>query len=290
MHNLGQLLHGTVLATHAQKEGATNNDERRREIIRRMYLLGYIGAQELAADLEVDASTIRRDLHALASAGLVQRTHGGARVPAGATDLPYALKEQEHRAAKAAIGRAAAALVRDGESVMLDSGSTVYAVALHLRYRRQLTVIVNDLRAAILVADFPSARLLVPGGEQLASNYALVSEYAASFAHDLRVDWAFLGADAIDIRAGITNTNTLEVPLKRAMLASARQAVVVADSSKFGRRALVRVADLDDVERIVTDDGLPLGLAAPYGDRLQRVPVELLDAGANANAGPAVPT
>jgi DeoR family transcriptional regulator, aga operon transcriptional repressor len=255
----------------------TITDERRREIVRRMYLRGYIGAQELAVDFEVDTSTIRRDLNALESAGLVQRTHGGARVPAGATDVPYALKEQEHRAAKAAIGRAAAALVGDGESVMLDSGSTVYAVALHLRERKQLTAIVNDLRTAVLVADFTSARLLVPGGEQLASNYALISETAASFVDDLRVDWAFLGADAIDAQAGVTNTNTLEVPLKRAMLASARHVIVVADSSKFGRTALVRVADLDEVERIVTDDGLPPALAAPFGERVARVPVALPD-------------
>jgi DeoR/GlpR family transcriptional regulator of sugar metabolism len=270
-------LHGLVLGLHDTREGTavTSTDERRREIVRRMYLMGYVGAGELAASLAVDASTIRRDLHALASAGLLQRTHGGARVPAGATDLPYAIKEREHRAAKAAIGGAAAALVRDGETLMLDSGSTVYEVALRLRGRRELTVIANDLRIAHLVADFPSARMLVPGGEQLASNYALVSDHAVSFVQDLRVDWTFLGADAIDGDAGITNTNTLEVPLKRAMLASARHTVVVADSSKFNRQTLVRVADLDEVERFITDDGLAPDLAAAYGDRVQRVPVEM---------------
>ena len=254
-----------------------------------MYLMGYVGAGELAASLEVDTSTIRRDLHALAIAGLLERTHGGARVPAGAADLPYAIKEREHRSAKVAIGRAAAALVRDGESVILDSGSTVYEVALHLRDRHELTVIVNDLRTARLVAEFPSVRLLVPGGEQLASNFALVSEHAVSFVDDLRVDWAFLGADAVDVETGITNTNTLEVPLKRAMLASARHAIVVADSSKFGRRTLVRVADLDEIERIVTDDELAPNVAASYGDRVMRVPLDAVPVDASGNGAALAP-
>ncbi len=248
-------------------------DERRREIVRRMYLTGYVSARELAASLAVDASTIRRDLDGLARAGLVERTHGGARVPPGANDVPYSIKERERQAAKTAIGRAAAAFVRDGDSVILDSGSTVYEVAVALRNRRDLTVIANDLRIAYLVADIPSVRLLVPGGQQLSSNYALVADHAVSFMQELRVEVAFLGADAIDLEPGITNTNTLEVPLKQAMIASARTAVVVADSSKFGSRALVRVADVDQVDRIITDDELAPDVAALYGDRLLLVPL-----------------
>lgn len=249
-------------------------DERRREIVRRMYLSGYVAARELALSLAVDTSTIRRDLDVLARAGLLERTHGGARVPQGAADVPYAIKERERQAAKTAIGRVAAQVVRDGDTLMLDSGSTVYAVAAALRDRRDLTVIVNDLRTAHLVADIPSVRLIVPGGEQLSSNYALVADHAVSVVQELRVEWAFIGADAIDLETGITNTNTLEVPLKQAMIASARTTVVVADSSKFGRRALVRVADVGEVHRIVTDDELPLETAARYGERLQLVPAQ----------------
>lgn len=238
-----------------------------------MYLTGYVSAQELAESLEVDASTIRRDLQVLAGAGLLERMHGGARVPAGSADVPYAIKERERRAAKAAIGQSAAALVRDGDSVILDSGSTVYEVAAHLAERHDLTVIVNDLRTAQVVAEFPSARVLVPGGEQISSNYALISDHAVAYVQELRVEWTFLGADAVDVDAGITNTNTLEVPLKRAMLAAARHTVLVADSSKFGHRMLVRVADLDEIGRIITDDELPPDVASAYGHRLERVAV-----------------
>src|SRR5919202_3328806 len=99
-------------------------DQRRREIVRRLYLIGYVQARELAEELRVDASTIRRDLDALSRDGHLQRTHGGARPLAGAIDMPYEFKQGERLAAKQAIVRAAAALVGDGDSVVLDSGST----------------------------------------------------------------------------------------------------------------------------------------------------------------------
>ncbi len=247
--------------------------QRRREILRQLFLTGYVEAKELAVTLGVDSSTIRRDLDALARAGHLQRTHGGARVLAGAVDVPYVVKQQEQLPAKDAIAAAACELVRDGDSVLLDSGSTTHQLAVALAARHDLTVVTNDLRIGQLVADYPGVRLLVSGGERLSSTYTLFGERAVSFVEDLRVDWTFLGADAIDVEAGITNTNTLEIPLKRAMIAVARSTVVVADSSKFGRRALVRVADLDEVDLVLTDEELDADAAATYGERVQRVPL-----------------
>jgi DeoR family transcriptional regulator of aga operon len=249
------------------------SEERRREIVRRLYLTGYVEARELAVTLGVDASTIRRDLDALSRAGHVQRSHGGARLLAGAVDLPYAIKQRERLAAKGAVGRAAAELVADGDSVVIDSGSTTYELATRLRARQNLTIVTNDLRIAQLVADFPGVHLLVPGGELLRSTYTLAGERAVAFVQELSVEWTFLGADAIDSGSGVTNTNTIEVPLKRTMLAVARTAVVLADSSKFGRRALVRVAEIEEVDRVITDDDLPDDLAGGFAGRLQRVPV-----------------
>lgn len=248
-------------------------EQRRREIVRRLYLTGYAGARELAEALGVDASTIRRDLDALARAGQVQRTHGGARLLADALDLPYEIKQGEHLAAKEAVGRAAADLVVSGASIVIDSGSTTYELATHLRARQDLTIVTNDLRIAHLVSEFQGVRLLVTGGELLRSTYTLFGDRAVAFVGELSVDWTFLGADAIDTGSGITNTNTVEIPLKRAMLAVADTAVVLADSSKFGQRALVRVAEIAEVDRVITDDGLPDDVAAGYGNVLHRVPV-----------------
>ncbi len=245
-------------------------EQRRRDILRQLYLTGYVGARQLAGSLDVDVSTIRRDLDALAGEGHLERTHGGARTRPGAVDLPYAIKQQEHQPAKRAIAIAAAALVRDGDSLVIDSGSTTYELAVELRIRTNLTIVTNDLRVAQAVVAYPGVRLLVTGGELLPATFTLFGDRAIAFVADLRVDWTFLGADAIDVEAGITNTNTLEVPMKRTMLGVARNRIVVVDSSKFGQHALVRVAALDEVDRIVTDDGLAEEAAAPYGERLLR--------------------
>jgi DeoR family transcriptional regulator of aga operon len=245
-------------------------EQRRREIVRRLYLRGYVEARELAAELGVDTSTIRRDLDALSRAGHMRRTHGGARLLSGAVDLPYEIKRRERLAAKQAIGRAAAELVANGHSVALDSGSTTYELAVQLRARQDLTIVTNDIRIGQLVASYPGVRLLVTGGELLRSTYTLVGDRVVAFIRELSVDWAFLGADAIDA-GGITNTNTIEISIKRAMLAVARTTAVVADSSKFGRRALVRVAAIGEVDRVITDGELSDELAGGFGRALQRV-------------------
>ncbi|MBA0127184.1 DeoR/GlpR transcriptional regulator [Haloechinothrix sp. YIM 98757] len=246
---------------------------RRREILHRLLADGYVEARELANRMGVDTSTIRRDLDALARAGQVQRTHGGARpAPGVAGELPYAMKQTERRGEKTAIAAAAAALVRPGDTVILDSGSTTYEVAAALRTHESLTVITNDLRIAKFVATVPDIRLLVTGGELLGSVYTLVGDRAEAFLADYAADWTFLGADAIHPAAGITNTNTLEVPIKRAMIAAAVSTIVVTDSSKFGHHTLAKVAALDEITQIITDPQLPTGTAEQYGDQLTRTP------------------
>ncbi|KWW97272.1 DeoR/GlpR transcriptional regulator [Carbonactinospora thermoautotrophica] len=247
---------------------------RQREILHRLLVDGYVEAKELAASLGVDTSTIRRDLDALARTGQVQRTHGGARPVLGrAVDVPYATKKSERVKEKVAIAVAAASRVRNGDTVILDSGSTTYEVAVALRHKKRLTVITNDLRIGKFVATLPDVRLLVTGGELLGSVFTLVGERAVSFVEDYNADWTFLGADAIDPVAGITNTNTLEVPLKRAMIAAGDTTVVVVDSSKFGQRALAKVATLDEVDLILTDAELPEDAAQAYGDHVVRAPI-----------------
>ncbi|HEY9312100.1 DeoR/GlpR family DNA-binding transcription regulator [Williamsia sp.] len=231
--------------------------ERRREIVQRLHADGYVEAKMLSEELGVDTSTIRRDLDELVRVGQVARTHGGAR-PTGKTtfEIPYAVKAGERRAEKAAIARIAAEHVKEGDTVILDSGSTTYQVAVALRHTSDLTFITNDLRTAAFVATVPGARLLVTGGELLNSVFTLIGDRAIEFFADYSAAWAFLGADAVDPVAGITNTNTLEVPLKRAMIAAATKTIVVADSSKFGNRALAKVAALDEVDLFITDSGV----------------------------------
>lgn len=254
--------------------------QRRREIRRRLATAGFVGTRDLASELRVNVSTIRRDLDGLARAGLVLRTHGGAVLaphPASdqLVDLPYAMKENERVAQKQAIGAFAAGLVHDGDSLVLDSGSTTFAVAQALADRRGLTVATNDLRIAHHLAAQGGVRLVVPGGQLLERVFTLVGPVTVDNLAGLHVDWAFLGADAVDLDAGVTNRNTMEVPIKQAMLGSAARAVLVADSSKFGRRAMAPVCGVDAFSHVVTDEGLDRADARLYGQRLVQVPTDV---------------
>lgn len=254
-------------------------ERRRRDICDLVEQSGYVESSQLASKLGVNISTIRRDLGALSEAGLIQRTHGGAMpvLDGNAVDVPYEVKKRHHLAEKRAIARHAANLVRDGDSLVLDSGSTTFALAQVIRGRRGLTVATNDLRIAHYLAEGGGIRLMVTGGQLIDTVFTLVGPSALSNLETLHVDWAFLAADAVDPGAGVMNVNTVEVPIKQAMLAAAARRVLLADSSKFGRRALATVVSIDAFDFVITDAGLPAELRRPYEDRLVCVPVASKD-------------
>ena len=156
----------------------------------------------------------------------------------------------------------------------MDSGSTIYALAEAIRGRSDLTVATNDLRIAHFLAEGGGVRLLVTGGQLIDSVFTLVGPNALTSLAGLQVDWAFLGADAVDLEGGVTNVNTVEVPIKQAMLHAAARKVLLADSSKFGRRALAAVVGIDAFDHVITDEGLGFGVARRYGERLVCVPVD----------------
>jgi len=254
--------------------GVAMGKQRREEILGRLHRHGYVSVRQLAQDYGVDSSTIRRDLDTMAELGMVERSHGGATLPAEPAEIPYDVKVETNVAQKRAIARAVAEMVPHERSLLLDSGSTTLEVARALRAHRGMTVITNDLRVAAEVANQGDVRLIVLGGEALPAVYTLASERAVGLIREFHVDFAVMGADAVGPK-GITNINSNEVSMKRAMLDAADQVIVVADSSKFGRPALVRVASLDKVDLIVTDEGLSEEAAAEYATTIRRVPAEI---------------
>lgn len=266
---------------------------RRSTILNQVLRTGYVEARQLAEDFGVDVSTIRRDLAVLAGSGELHRTHGGARVNEavrvgtaarlglgvgtegaegavgnGIVDVSYTETQQSRLLAKRAIAASGCAEVQDGDSVLLDSGSTTFQLAVALADRQDLTVITNDLSIAYLVSEYPGIHLLIAGSELLKSTHTLVGRHAADFVADLRADWAFLGVAGIDVEAGITITNTIEVPFKRSVIDAGSKVIVLADSAKFDQRALVRVANLDEIDYLVTDTGLTAAQRRRYGDRV----------------------
>ncbi|MFD7710533.1 DeoR/GlpR family DNA-binding transcription regulator [Streptomyces sp. NPDC059785] len=250
--------------------------ERRRFMLERVRARGYAGAQELAREFCVDGSTVRRDLAQLERAGLVRRTRGGVLPadPAEAVDTPYDVRRNQRAGAKRALGEAAAELVEDGQSVIIDNGSTMYQVAAALRQRQNLTVITNDLMVALCLSGHPGAQLHMTGGVMLDTVYTLVGPGAVASLRGLHVDWAFLGAEGVHPKAGITNVNVVEIAVKQAMIEAAERVAIVADSSKLGRRSLAPVCDLNAVSALITDDELPTDQRAAYGPNLRCVTVE----------------
>lgn len=233
--------------------------QRQERILEQVTLTGGARVSDLVELLGVSDMTIRRDIAALARKGLVARVHGGATAVSGrSADEPgFAAKSGLQTLEKAAIAEAAADLVSPGDSVALSAGTTTYAVAGHLRRVPNLTVVTNSLPVAELL--HASARddltVILTGGVRTPSD-ALVGPVAVSALRSLHVDWLFLGVHGFDARAGFTSPNLVESETNRALIASARQVVVTADSTKWGVVGLSSMARLDEVDVLVTDEGL----------------------------------
>jgi len=245
--------------------------ERRLQIVELIRERGYINAGELSELFAVDSSTIRRDLSSLEKSGRLIRTHGGV-LPAQDAhqgDTPYNVRRNMNMSGKAAIAQAALDYIKDGQSIILDNGSTVFQLALALKARKNITVITNDLMIAMQLSQHPSITLHVAGGLMLDNVYTLVGPETVQKFENIHTDWAFIGAEGVHPQSGITNINTVEIPIKQAMIASANQTIVLADSSKLGYKAFAHVCGLDAITRVISDDEGGLKQRSAYGKKLE---------------------
>lgn len=249
--------------------------ERRKLILLMINEKGYLNAGELSIQFGVDSSTIRRDLMLLENSGQVMRTHGGILPIASSShaDTPYNVRRQMNGGAKSAIGHYAASLVQDGQSLILDNGSSVFELALALRDKKNLTILTNDINTAFTLSQYPQITLHVAGGLMLDNVYTLVGQDTISKIESMHVDWAFLGAEGVHYEQGLTNINTIEIPVKQAMIRAADQTVVLADSSKMGYRALSHVCGLDKIDRVITDNTQPIKQRSKYGDKVHVIKI-----------------
>ncbi len=226
---------------------------RKAQILEIIQSRGFQTVRDLATEIQVDESTVRRNLEKLEALDLVRRTHGGAS-PVQPTETPALIKQNIHAAEKKAIGQAMADRILDGQVILLDSGSTTLEVAKALK-NSLLTVVTNDLRIGMEVASKPGINLVFIGGELLPDLYTMWGPTAVQQIEQLRVEVAIFGADAVN-ENGIYNNTSYEIESKRAMMAIASQAFFVADSSKFHRKALFKVFGLENFLTGITDDYL----------------------------------
>lgn len=230
---------------------------------------GFVAVADASARLGVSEVTVRTDLTALAARGVARRVHGGAVAAASVREASVEATAERDAGLKRAIGTAAAALVTSGSSVMLDVGSTTHAVAAALVARTDLSdvvVITNGLKIALtLEAAIPRFTVIVTGGNLRPLQHSLVDALAVDTLRGLHADLAILGCTGVaDDR--VTNVNLPEAAVKRAMIAASSSSVLVADSSKFGRRDLSAVAPLAAFGTVVTAG--PEAVAVPPATRL----------------------
>lgn len=237
--------------------------ERRSRIQSAVRQQGAARVVDLAESLNVSEMTIRRDIDALAADGFVDKVHGGARLPntSATTDDSFATHARRSIAEKHAIAKSAAALVAPGMSVGLAGGSTVWELARALRGVSDLSIVTNSLPIADVFArpnrvDEPYTQTVVLTGGVRTATDALVGPVAGRALEALHCDIVFLGVRGVDVQAGLTLSNLLEAETARSFIAAGREAVVLADSSKWRKVGLTTIADIHDIDRIVVDDGL----------------------------------
>jgi DeoR/GlpR family transcriptional regulator of sugar metabolism len=209
----------------------------------------------LATELDCSEMTVRRDLETLERIGGLRRVHGGAvRMYLSAEEAPYGIRALENSGVKAAIGIATADLLAEGETVILDGGSTAMEVARAINDRR-LTVMPLALRPVFELDGCPGIKLLLPGGEVRAGELSLIGTLTESAFAELRFDTFVMGICGIDTKAGVTTHLLAEAAVKRAATRTSRRVIAVADASKLGQVAFGHVCDLADLDVLVTDAG-----------------------------------
>jgi DeoR family transcriptional regulator of aga operon len=238
--------------------------ERRHRILDLLREHGRVTVDALATRFVTSAVTIRSDLAALEAGGALERTHGGALLSRDDDDRPLAVKRTLHHAEKVRIARAAVALIEDGETVILDSGTTTAEIAKQIRKLEgySINVITNALNIATLLADVPFVRLIMPGGILRPESNSLSGHMAEAALTDLQADRLFLGADGLDPERGVMTPHLPEAQLNAKMIAISRQVIAVADSSKLMRRNISLIARVDQLHMLITDSGAPPDVVA----------------------------
>jgi DeoR/GlpR family transcriptional regulator of sugar metabolism len=245
-----------------------SNIERQQQLLALLTDRQRITVPEICEHFSVSEATARRDLEQLAEQGLLQRVHGGAiAVHRAAPELPILVRSQEQAEEKRRIGKAAAALIGDGETVFLGSGTTVLEVARNLTERRNLTVITNSLPVINTLAGLPEIHVVVLGGMLRESELSFIGHITEQALEEVRADKVMIGIRGLDLEHGLTNDFLPETLTDRAILRCGREIIIAADHSKFGCTSTAFLAPISIVHKIVTDEGTPVEMITALQER-----------------------
>jgi len=239
-----------------------NIPRRQSEILNIARSLGRVSVEDLSRRFNVSTQTIRKDLNELCERRSLTRVHGGAIVASGVENLAYAARRFVAAAEKRTIGAAAAALIPNGCSLFINIGTTTEEVARALTAHEDLLVITNNLNVAMQLYPHPRFEVIVAGGSVRRADGAVVGQASNNLIQQFKVDYAIIGASAIDEEGALLDFDYREVQAAQAIIANARRVILVADSTKFRRTAPVRIAHLSQIHTFVTDREIPAGLRA----------------------------
>jgi DeoR/GlpR family transcriptional regulator of sugar metabolism len=235
-----------------------NSDSRKSEIIDRIEKKGAVSISELADTFNVSDMTIRRDLIELEKMSNIRRVHGGAVAFYGRSfEPPLISRSNKNISPKQIIGRYAAEMVADGDSIAMDVGSTTFEMAMNLIGRQNLTIITPSLHIANLLGDESQIRVIVSGGIVRRSEKSLIGELAYYTFREVNVDKLFLGTGGIDVNAGLTEHDMQDAQVKKEMIRCAKEVILLTDSSKFQQIAFANFADLSQIDHLVCEKEPP---------------------------------
>lgn len=232
-------------------------NQRKEKIIEMLKEDGSAKVAELARIFKVTEVTIRQDLEKLEAEGLIIREHGGAYLKNVADQVQsFSLANQDNLDKKAIIARKCLEFIEDGDTIILDSGSTTTEIAKLLRGYKNLTVITNALNIALLLGVEPNIEVIMTGGEFKPPTLSLTGQKAADFFKGLNVQKLFLATAGISLKSGLTYPSISDLVVKKAMIEAAETTYLVADSTKIGKSALASLGALSLIDYIITDEGI----------------------------------
>lgn len=228
--------------------------ERRDSIIQLIQKNGKVRVDTLSEEFDVSSVTIRNDLDFLEMKGILHRTHGGALLRKNVYEDPTLEEKQKlHSEEKQLIGGKAAEMIEDGDSILLDSGTTTLEIARRLNNKQNLTVMTNAIQIAMDLMRKNEMTVMLTGGTIRSESYSLVGPDAEAVISNYFFDKLFLGVDGLDMDHGLTTPNPMEAQLNRIMVERSREVIAVTDSSKLGRHSFSFICDLDVISTIITD-------------------------------------
>jgi DeoR/GlpR family transcriptional regulator of sugar metabolism len=238
-------------------------EERRRSIVQTLQRDGKVLATELSKSLHVSEDTIRRDLRELAGAGVLQRVHGGA-LPRSPVAARFSVRQRQIPEAKSAIAQAAVGLIRGGQVIILDGGTTPLQLAQRLPAELRATVITHSPPIALALAEYPHIEIVLIGGRLFKDELITIGAPAVAALREIRADICFLGISGLHPDVGISTHDLEEAYVKRAMIASAAEVVALTSADKLGTASPYVIGPLSDLTHLVTERAVPERVLEPY--------------------------